>query len=97
MKNTGTKDNVVKQNRIGRFTVSKAMIEEAPDKLLRSFFGRFIIARAEFIYHSSTFDYIAYSEYFNKCNPQQKIPLYDLTITEKKGQIINLKTTIHGE
>ena len=95
MKKKSEKLNVVKENRIGRFTVAKPMIEEMPDKLLRSFFGRFVIVRAEFIYNSQTFDYVAYSEYFDKRRINEIIPLYDLHLTQKNGQIINIRTVKH--
>lgn len=77
--------------RIGRFAISKQLIEHDPDTA-RAILGRCIVVRCEMIYAHDTLEYVALSQDFDEVSQREIVPQYDVIISDG-GKRIEFKRT----
>jgi len=72
--------------RIGRFTMSRLLVERDPETA-RRVMGCCIVVRCEMMYDRDVFEYIALSSDFDECQEGQMMPVYDVIISDDGGCI----------
>ena len=77
------------RRRLGRFVLSRILIEDYPETL-RTIMGRCIILRCEMLYHMDTFEYVALSPDFDEVEQGVFPPDYEVYISED-GMCIEFK------
>lgn len=73
------------QHRRGKFYVSVAILENAPEQALHLIDGCFVL-RAELRYDRHAFEYVALHPSFAVVDPGMKTPTYDLVLTGNQAQ-----------
>ena len=72
-------------SRRGRFSISRALLEDNPEPLIEVM-AKIIVIRAEFMFDRQHFEYIALSKEFRKVDDGMLSPEYEiLWHTEKDG------------
>lgn len=82
MKNKLSK--MVEENRCGTFRISDTLMETSADEL-KAVMKHMVIIKCEHIFPARCFQYMAYSELFNKCEKHILPPLYEIIITRRKS------------
>lgn len=78
-------------SRIGRFRISTAFMKDATEdgnhrKGLSDFFSKVLIVRAEHLWHSQSFEYVAYSEMFNPIELGFEAPQYTILVNRNEDE-----------
>lgn len=77
--------NCVTERRIGRFSVTAELLDAIPNDGLAALFANFAIIRAEHLFSSNTFEYVAYSPLFGVACAGEMIPQYKIQTTITDG------------
>jgi hypothetical protein len=66
--------------RVGRFYISKYLIENFPDRVVEMFFRLEIIpVRAEMLFASDSIEYLGICPHFEECEPQNIPSIYEIS------------------
>jgi hypothetical protein len=76
-------NKLMKENRIGTFSINSQLLRWVDHRTLTAAFGHFIIARAEFMFLEQKIWYEALSELFEPVEEGQRLPHYLITIIEE--------------
>lgn len=83
--------NIVKENKIGTFTLQMDVLERYPEVVMQVM-SKLIVVRAEFMFHSKEVEYMAYSNMFEHVTFGSKVPKYNLIVeikTEEDAQVLH--------
>ena len=69
----------------GRFSIAKSLIDTDPEAVL-VVMGRSIIIRAELLYHTAVFEYVALSKDFEPCPDGVEPPRYEWVFTDEHDE-----------
>ncbi len=75
-------NRLMKENRIGTFSINSQLLRWVDHRTLTAAFGHFIIARAEFMFLEQKIWYEALSELFEPVEEGNRMPHYLITIIE---------------
>lgn len=71
----------MKSKRIGKFSITRDLIDAAPEAVRRLVMSNVIVLRAELMAHMDAIEYIAISDEFEEVEPGMMPPDYVVTIT----------------
>jgi hypothetical protein len=77
---------IIKKKKIGKFSIDGSLIEGTINNRyigLSDILNKFIIIRAEYLYHINAVEYIAYSELFEEVPELSAVPIYEIELTLK--------------
>ena len=70
-------------DREGRFRISLDLLQdESAHENLKKVMGHMFIVRCEYLYESSSFEYVAISDLFDKVEKSIHAPMYDISMTD---------------
>jgi hypothetical protein len=86
-------NNIVKNHQVGRFEISRDLINKSPDIVL-AFMSSVLVVEATAHFYPDTIEYIGYSHYFEPVPEGSVCPLYTwaLEMTEN-GDVVNISAT----
>ena len=70
---------LVIQNRIGKFSISDALIEQSLGEIMKTIFTRVFITRAEHLYNRREIEYVGYCDLFVPNKAGCRAPEYQFT------------------
>lgn len=73
-----SKNELISENRIGRFSIDRRLLLSACEADLRQLFGTLIVVKAETDFVRDTVDYMAFSVIFPSVPPNTKPPEYHI-------------------
>ena len=69
--------NIVTSRRLGSFEITRDLIETGDTTVMRVM-GKCIVVRAEYMFHTNSIEYIAYSEWFRSLSEGEVVPKYEV-------------------
>ena len=75
--------NLIKENRMGRFSITKSLLKEGNPFTIMQLMGKMIIVNAVYNKEKDVFEYCAYSKLFDSVVEGAIIPNYEIEVTQK--------------
>jgi hypothetical protein len=69
------------RNRIGKFYISRSLVLDYPE-LVQKVLSKVVVVRCESVFHSDSFEYIAFSNRFDICEEGYAPPVYIPIMTD---------------
>lgn len=83
------KNNIIAENRCGKFYMSWELIRQNDSKLLMNLMSNFLIVRAEAMFASDAIEYCAYSPLFEPKAPYAITPTYTICLDSDFNVTVN--------
>lgn len=73
--------NIIEENRIGMFRLSRHLLRDSETSLLLAIFGKTVVVKTEYNYPADYIEYEAYSQMFEPCDRRCVPPYYRFNFT----------------
>lgn len=78
---------MLNKKQVGRFWISKHLIENYPEDISNMFQALgIVVLRAEMIYQKDAIEYVGYSPYFEETEPYLTLQDYEIEVHLKDGE-----------